>query len=497
MSGSDPTRVRGREASRTGAQDPGGAETRVRSGAPASEADETLVRTGAPDRETSARYVAPLALQLPSAPAHAAEFAPGYRVRERYVLEELIGQGSMGQVWRARDEYAENLNYSSPIVALKVLNADFELNKDAYKALHREAAHGAGLGHPNIVDVQHFDVDQRTTRGFIVMELLQGQSLEDLLADTAPQGLPRERAMKLLRGMAAGLAHAHEKGIVHSDFKPANVFVTSDDVVKILDFGIARRVPAANADDSAQARDENVYKGYTLMYASPEAIVGSEANTAEDVFSLGVVAYQMVAGRHPFGRLSALEAREGGKPLPALRGLRRREAAAIMRALSFEPKDRFPDAGAFSKALQGVAPIQIALATLAVVLLIAAAGFWYRSYVASGPDIPFNQLPVAQQKAIQAALDDGGRAIDYLQRTQDISGSQDAAYSYARAYALQPRNRAAVAGLEHAADLAIDWYRKQPDRRLALEQLQLFRKKSDFYDTYTPLLDAIEDLQQP
>jgi serine/threonine protein kinase len=499
MSGPDPTRVRGAE---------GGADaTRLRDAAPAQEPAPTLTPTPTLTRDSSSQSAeselraAAAALQaLPSSgpaaatPPPTARFEPGYRVRDRYVLEELIGAGSMGQVWRAKDSYAEKLRYSSPDVALKVLNADFELNENAYVALHREAARGASLGHPNIVDVQLFDFDPQSQRAFIVMELLQGQSLDDLLREAAPQGLPRQQALALIRGMADGLAYAHRKGIVHSDFKPANVFVTADGLAKILDFGISRHVPMQG---EAKQADENVFKGYTLMYAAPEAIVGSDASTAEDVFALGVVAYELVAGRHPFGRRSALEARDQHLTPPSLRGLRRREGRAIARALAFEPKERFPDAAAFNKALQGIAPVQLALAAVALVLLIAAGGFWYRSYLASGPDVPFEQLPTATQKDVRAALDDGGAALDYLQRTHDISGSQDAAYAYAKAYSLHPRNREAVAGLERAADLAIEWYTKQPDRREALAQLKLFRQKSEFYDTYAPLSDAITQLSGP
>ena len=485
MTPSDPTRFRD-------AKPPSG-DTRVRAAQTQVPGAETLPPRS--DEFQDGTYV-----RDPSRPtlrpAEHLDFELGYKVRGRYELEQRIGQGAMGEVWRAKDLLSEEAQDRSPYIALKVLNSDFENHPDAFIALHREASRAQKLAHPNIVTVYVFDRDERSGRAFIAMELLEGRPLDRILSDAGAGGLPAEQGLPIIRGMAEGLAYAHRKGIVHSDFKPANVFVTADGTPKILDFGIARAVHTAGVGDRDAANADNPFQGYTLTYAAPEAISGGDPNTAEDVFALGLVAFELLSGRHPFGRKSATEAQAAGIIPPTLRGLKRRECRAIERALAFEPGERFPDAAAFIKALQGIAPLQKALAAVVVVLAITAGTLWYRNYVVGGPEIPFEQLPAQTQTDVRGALTEGDEALQYLERTRDITGSQDAAFAFAKAYALHPRNRQAVEGLERAADLAIEWYSRLPDRQEGLVQLRLFQKKSEFYETYTPLLKAIDALSQ-
>jgi serine/threonine protein kinase len=426
------------------------------------------------------------------------DFGPGYRLRERYELDEMIGQGAMGQVWRAKDLLGEEALDRNPYVAVKVLNSDFEARPDAFIALHREATRAQKLAHPNIVTVYVFDRDERSGRAFIAMELLEGKPLDHVLRKAGPAGLPRDAAMPIIRGMAEGLAYAHRKGIVHSDFKPANVFLTPDGTPKILDFGIARAVQVAQQvagltlpDSLRDQQDDSGFQGYTVNYAAPEALSGAAPSTAEDVFALGIVAFELVSGSHPFQRMSALEAQSAQVERPALRGLKRRECKAIERALAYDPAQRFADAGAFLRQLQGTPLIQQALAAAVGVLLIAAGILWYRSYLDSQPREPLEKLPLQVQQQFHKKIGDGNRDLDYLKRTHDVTASQDAASDFAEAYALHEKDPLATAGLAAAADYAIEWYRKLPDQREALAQLETFRSRSDFYQTYKPLQNAI------
>lgn len=418
-------------------------------------------------------------------------------MRGRFLLEELIGQGAMGQVWRAKDLLAIEAQDRTPHVALKVLNSDFERHSDAFTGLYREASRAQKLAHPNVATVQICDRDDETGRAFIVMELLEGQPLDRFIRDAGPNGVPTADALPIIRGMAEGLAYAHRKGIVHSDFKPANVFLTREGVPKILDFGIARAVQVA---DQAGGRrlpdntDDSVFQGYTPAYAAPETLSEGEPSTAEDVFALGVVSYELLAGRHPFDRRSALEARDAGiKPAP-LRGVKRRHAHAIAKAMAFDRAARFVDAAAFNRALQGIAPLQMALAAGLTVSVLLAAILWYRNYLNTQPAVAFEQLPPTVQQEVREALRQGNESLEYMQRTQDITASADAAQYFADAYALHPRNPDAVAGLEHAADAAIAWYSKAPDKGAALDELRKFQAKSEYYEHYDPLANAIESL---
>ncbi len=452
-------------------------ETRMRGPAPAATADDmTRIRT---------------TLGARSAPV----FGEGYRLRGRYLLDRLIGQGAMGQVWRAKDLLGEEARDRNPFVAVKVLNADFEGHSDAFIAMHREAARAQKLAHPNIVTVHVFDRDDVSGRAFIAMELLEGRPLDRLIRESGAGGLPRSQALPIIRGMAEGLAYAHRKGIVHCDFKPANVFLTAEGTPKILDFGIARAAKAASGqgaspDDDA---DDAGFQGYTLSYAAPETLTGQPASTAEDVFALGIVAFELLSGAHPFRRMGALEAQRAGVQRPALKGLKLREARAIESALAFDPAHRPQDASVFLRRLQGVPPVQKALLGAVGVLVLTAGGLGYRSYLQSLPAVPLSRLPLAVQRQFHEKIRDGDASLAYLRSSGDITASADAAEYFAEAYQLHPKDPEAVHGLETAAGYAIGWFSKMPDRRRALRQLRLFRAKSPFYASYGPMQSAIRN----
>jgi len=493
----EPTRPRPpREAETRVRAGPGMAETMIR-------ADETRVRPGASHPTPTADTLISGAARVrdsfaPGQPPVEVSFGRGYRLRERYELDEMIGQGAMGQVWRAKDLLGEEARDRNPYVAVKVLNSDFQSRPDAFIALHREATRAQKLAHPNIVTVYVFDRDERSGRAFIAMELLEGRPLDQLLRKGAVTGLPREQAIPLIRGMAEGLAYAHSKGIVHCDFKPANVFLTANNTPKILDFGIARAVQIADevagmpVPDSLRERpDDSGFQGYTVNYAAPEALSGAQPSTAEDVFALGIVAYELVSGKHPFNRRSALDARASNVEIPALRSLKRRECQAIEKALAYDAAERFPDAGQFLRQLQGVPLLPKLLAAAVAVLLVTAGVLWYRNYQDSLPREPLTSLPADVQQRFHEKIRAGNNDLEYLQRTHDVSISQDAASDFGEAYQLHEKDPEAVRGLETAADYAIEWYAKQPDRHEALEQLRLFQSRSKFYETYKPLQKAI------
>jgi serine/threonine protein kinase len=424
-----------------------------------------------------------------------ARFGEGYRLRDRYLLEELIGQGAMGQVWRAKDLLGEEARDRNPYIAIKVLNSDFEGHPDAFVAMHREAARAQKLAHPNIVTVHVFDRDDQLGRAFIAMELLDGRPLDRVIRELRNEGLSRAEALPIIRGMAEGLAYAHRRGIVHADFKPANVFLTSDGTPKILDFGIAQAVQAADQAGAVAGADESIFQGYTPNYAAPETIAGEAPRPADDVFALGIVSYELLTGRHPFGRKPATEAQAARLVLHPIRGLKRHEWKAIERALTFDRAARWVDSGAFAKALQGIGRLQVTLAAAVAVLSVTAGVLWYRNYLATGPALPLDQLAPDQQVIVRDSLAEGQTALHLLKEQHVIEASADAAQSFATAYEVHKGNRDAVAGMKEAADAFIEWCVRQSDRQQARAQLIEFQKKSEFYRTYAPLNRAIERLE--
>ncbi len=239
--------------------------------------------------------------------------APGSRFGPYEVLG-LIGAGGMGEVYRARDPRIGRE------VALKILPARLSTDPDRQRRFEQETRTTGLLNHPNIVTV--FDVGSEDGVPFLVCELLDGASLRARL-DQAP--LSPRRAVEIAVQVARGLAAAHEKGVIHRDLKPDNVFLTSDGRVKILDFGIAKlSQPDAALDAAAtvQSTEPGLIMG-TVSYMSPEQVAGRSVDARSDLFAFGVVLYEMLAGRRPFAGEARVEImtailREDAAPLSAV-----------------------------------------------------------------------------------------------------------------------------------------------------------------------------------
>ena len=214
----------------------------------------------------------------------------------RYRLDQRIGQGGMGAVYEATDTSLER------VVAIKVIREELAGRAEAAGRFQREARATAGFSHRHAVTVHDFGVVPGGVP-FLVMERLHGHSLHDALAD-AP-GLGPSRTLAILRGVCAAVEAAHAHQLIHLDLKPANIFLAQADgeeVVKVLDFGLAKFLSAsAKTDPETQP---GLVVG-TVAYMAPERFLGEDASTRWDVWSLAVVAYEMLAGGRPFAGPSA------------------------------------------------------------------------------------------------------------------------------------------------------------------------------------------------
>ena len=203
----------------------------------------------------------------------------------RYIIDSEIGRGAMGVVFKARDTVLERT------VAVKTVNMALERDHaDKYEArFYQEARAAAGLNHPNIVTV--YDAGKAADVVYMAMEYIQGVELRTLLSEGQAMGTPQ--ALAIAAQVAEGLAYAHQHGVVHRDIKPANIMVVADGPVKITDFGIARMRASADLTQTG------VMLG-SPKYMSPEQVIGKRADHRSDLFSLGVILYEMLTGAAPF-----------------------------------------------------------------------------------------------------------------------------------------------------------------------------------------------------
>ena len=233
----------------------------------------------------------------------------GHVLKDRFVLEELLGRGGIGVVYKAHDRLREHANAGSAQIALKVLREEFRAKPELLHALQREALQAQGLSHPNIVRVHDFHQDGKTS--FVTMELLEGELLRAVLLREYPALLPQKKAMRIVAGMCRGLAHAHAHGVVHADFKPGNVFLTAGDKPKILDFGLVRAAaPGDPMGGVPPEKSSSATRAITPAYASCNRLEGGAPALSDDVYSLSCVIYELLAGHHPYDKKSALVARE-------------------------------------------------------------------------------------------------------------------------------------------------------------------------------------------
>ena len=218
----------------------------------------------------------------------------GHTLDDKYLIEERMGIGGMGTVYRARHLLIDRA------VAVKVLNPRFVEDEAAQTRFRREAKAAGRLQHPNAVTVTDFG---QTTDGYvyIVMELLLGRNLRDVLAKEAP--LDPARAVSMMLQVTAAVFAAHQAGIIHRDLKPANIFIVQNSevpsVVKVLDFGIAKLAAESLDEDDPTITMVGAMIG-TPRYMSPEQCNGEELTPAADVYSLGVILYEMLTGMVPF-----------------------------------------------------------------------------------------------------------------------------------------------------------------------------------------------------
>ncbi len=295
--------------------------------------------------------------------------APGTRLGPYEILSPL-GAGGMGEVWKAKDARLDRF------VAIKVLPEHLTANAEALARFEREAKAVAALNHPGILGI--FDIGNLDGNTYAVMELLEGESLRERLAHGP---LPPRKATELAVQLAHGLAAAHEKGVVHRDLKPDNLWISKDGRLKILDFGLAKQIVPVGHGSHSFLPTEAISPGHihhtgqdmilgTVGYMSPEQVRGEAVDARSDIFAFGAVLYEMLTGRRAFSRgtaadtLAAIlkedppELEDTGRPVPP--GLQR----VLNHCLEKDPAHRFQETHDLAFALENLSTGTISSARL-------------------------------------------------------------------------------------------------------------------------------------
>jgi Tol biopolymer transport system component len=260
-----------------------------------------------------------------------------------YEVLAHIGAGGMGEVWRARDKRIGR------DVAIKVLPDSFAPGDDRVLRFEQEARAAGALNHPGLVTI--FDVGTTDGSPYIVMELLEGETLRDAIGEAPPAPLPLRRAVDYTIQIASALAVAHEKGIIHRDLKPENIFITSDGRVKILDFGLAKLAEDAKDADGRHRTGRHLTSTGMVVgtpgYMSPEQVRAQPLDYRTDIFSLGAMLYEMLGGRRAFDRDTAVETMNAvlkDEPPPLETNFSATLEAIMRHCMEKNPRERFQSA---------------------------------------------------------------------------------------------------------------------------------------------------------
>jgi TonB family protein len=259
----------------------------------------------------------------------------------RYRLEYELGEGGMGVVYRALDQEVKG-----EVFAIKVLKPEIREHPESLKMLREEVRATRALRHPNIVGVYSLNSDPGGV--YMLMEYLEGKPVSSLIDEEFGRGMPLMRALPLIHDVGEALAYAHDHNVIHSDLKPSNVFVTMSGRAKLLDFGIARAVRSRVGQFDAGSLG-----ALTPAYASLEMHQGLPPDQRDDVYAFACVIYEMLSGKHPYNRMSAVDARAANLQPAPIAALSSAQNRALVRALAFERSARTASVETLLAGLEG------------------------------------------------------------------------------------------------------------------------------------------------
>jgi serine/threonine protein kinase len=451
----------------------------------------------------------PAAIQAGNAVAQVSRLRVGMVLKDHFTLVEELGHGGMGYVFKARDRWAEEAEDKNPFVAIKVLSEEFRMHPDADKALQWEAKRAHTLAHPNVITVYQFDRDGPYS--YMTMEYLKGRPLDALVKSDYAKGIAFEKTWAIVRQISAALDYGHtkvydnKKGIVHSDLKPGNVFVCDDGCVKVLDFGISRPIPTAGRDAPTTQFDPGKrLRALTPAYASLEMWSGAPPDPSDDIYALGCITYELLAGRHPYSSTnpvtgevlpcSAPDALRAGMSPRRIDSLRRSQWDALRKTLAFRRADRTASVSEFVRCFEPKSFVRRHAVWIGAAVVVAAGGvlttgaYSYRSYVEDDLALPellrHVDISAAQKKQVAEYLDQAG---DNLKEAKLSLSPEDLTYILSdgannvheivrAALAIEPDNKVALKMKSDIATLYAQKARTLLDAGGAAQAMALVRK---------------------
>ena len=273
-------------------------------------------------------------LKISHAKLTARDVREGFTLKDRFVLEATIGTGGMGTVYKARDKRKEEAGIKNPFVAIKIVNDKYKEHPQIFQTLQMEAAKAQALAHANIVRIYDFDRDGDLA--FITMEYLEGRTLKQLFETSSLQTLNQAQTLSLFSEIGAALTYMHRQGYAHADLKPSNIFITHHLQVKLIDFGFSH----SGLTEQTVHENESILT-YSPRYASYEILNGNPASNADDVYALACVTYEMLAGKHPYDKKTALQAYETKIQLEPVVNLNKKQWKVLEKALAIKRNNRY------------------------------------------------------------------------------------------------------------------------------------------------------------
>lgn len=344
-------------------------------------------------------------------------------LKERFILEDVLGAGGMGVVYKAKDLLKVEAQDRDPYVAIKVLSEEFKAHPEAFISLQRESRKSQRIAHPNIVNVYDFDRDGDTV--FMTMEFLDGEPLDELIEKYKSTGLPTDDAWEIIRGMTSALIHAHAEKIIHSDFKPGNVYVTKKGLAKVFDFGIARAVAQVeHLEDNPNDKtlfDAGNLGALTPAYASLEMLESKEPDVRDDIYALGCVAYEMLTGEHPYGKVPADEAERQGLKPKRISHIKKRQWRAIEQAIAFRRENRLASVKDFDVQIKPKLKSTNWLVTSLAILFAASISVYFLIFKEEPKGPEFSEFDIRNELELKIRIDFLKEDVELLLKDANFS----------------------------------------------------------------------------